>query len=74
MELDTDDVKAQDVEVREPEKKEESKDKINLNVGEVDLGYTEHINKDKEKAKILIEEEPKQEPIKTEPVREEKKD
>ena len=73
VELDTDDVKAQDVEVKEPEKKEDPKDKINLNVGEVDLGYTEHINKDKEKAKILIEDEPKQEPIKTEPVREEKK-
>ena len=28
VELDTDDVKAQDVEVREPEKKEETKDKI----------------------------------------------
>ena len=70
--LDMDDAKAQDVEVKEPEKKEEPKDKINLDRGEVDLGYTEHINKDKEKAKILIEDEPK-EPIKTEPVREEKK-
>ena len=73
VELDTDDVKAQDVEVREPEKKEEPKDKINLNLGEVDLGYTEHINKDKEKAKILIEDGPEKEPIKTEPIREEKK-
>jgi len=69
VELDTDDVKAQDVEVKEPEKKEDPKEKINLDLGEVDLGYTEHIDKDKEKAKILIEEEPK----KTEPVREEKK-
>ena len=73
VELDTDDVKAQDVEVKEPEKKEDPKEKINLDRGEVDLGYTEHINKDKEKAKILIEDEPKQEPIKTESVREEKK-
>jgi hypothetical protein len=73
VELDTDDAKEQDVEVKEPEKKEEPKDKINLNVGEVDLGYTEHIDKDKEKAKILIEDEPKEEPQKTEPVREEKK-
>ena len=73
VELDTDDAKAQDVEVKEPEQKEEAKDKINLNVGEVDLGYTEHVDKDKEKAKILIEDEPKQEPIKTEPIREEKK-
>ena len=73
VELDTDDAKEQDVEVKEPEKKEEPKDKINLNVGEVDLGYTEHIDKDKEKDKILIEDEPKEEPQKTEPVREEKK-
>jgi len=73
VELDMDDAKAQDVEVKEPEKKEDPKDKINLNVGEVDLGYTEHIDKDKEKAKILIEDEPKQEPIKTEPIREERK-
>jgi len=69
VELDTDDAKAQEVEVKEPEKKEDPKDKINLDLGEVDLGYTEHIDKDKEKAKILIEEEPK----KAEPVREEKK-
>ena len=63
VELDTDDAKEQDVEVKEPEKKEEPKDKINLNVGEVDLGYTEHIDKDKEKAKILIEDEPKEEEV-----------
>ena len=69
VELDMDDAKAQNVEVKEPEKKEDPKEKINLNVGEVDLGYTEHIDKDKEKAKILIEDEPKQEPIKTEPIR-----
>ena len=73
VELDTDDAQAQDVEIKEPEKKEESKEKINLNVGEVDLGYTEHIDKDKEKAKILIENEPKEEPIQTQPVKEEKK-
>ena len=73
VELDTDDAKEQDVEVKEPEKKEDPKENINLNVGEVDLGYTEHIDKDKEKAKILIEDEPKEEPQKTKPVREEKK-
>ena len=73
VELDTDDAKAQDVEVKEPEKKEEPKDKIILDRGEVDLGYTEHIDKDKEKAKILIEDAPIEEPIKTQPVREEKK-
>ncbi len=73
VELDTDDAKEQDVEVKEPEKKEDPKENINLNVGEVDLGYTEHVDKDKEKAKILIEDEPKEEPQKTEPVREEKK-
>ena len=46
VELDTDDAQAQDVEIKEPEKKEESKEKIYLNVVEVDLGYTEHIDKD----------------------------
>ncbi len=73
VELDTDDAQAQDVEIKEPEKKEDPKEKINLNVGEVDLGYTEHIDKDKEKAKILIEDEPKEEPKKSEPVKEVKK-
>ena len=73
VELDTDDAKEQDVEVKEPEKKEDPKENINLNVGEVDLGYTEHVDKDKEKAKILIENEPKEEPKEAEPVKEEKK-
>ena len=73
VELDMDDAQAQDVEVKEPEKKEEPKDKINLNVGEVDLGYTEHIDKDKEKAKILIEDEPKQEPKQTQSIEQPRK-
>ena len=73
VELDMDDAKAQDVEVKEPEKKEDPKDKIKLDRGEVDLGYTEHIDKDKEKAKILVEEESKEEPKTIEPVKEEKK-
>ena len=58
VDLDTDDVKAADVEVKEPEPQKDEKEKIDLNKGEVDLGYTEHVDKDKEKAKILIEEEP----------------
>jgi len=64
VELDTDDVKAEDVEVKEPEPKKDEKEKIDLNKGEVDLGYTDHVDKDKEKAKILIEEEVKEEPEK----------
>ena len=54
VELDTDDAKAQTVEVKEPEKKEETKEDVNLNVGEVDLGYTSHDKQD-EKAKIQVE-------------------
>jgi len=66
VELDTDDVKAEDVEVKEPEPKKDEKEKIDLNKGEVDLGYTDHVDKDKEKAKIIIEEEVKEEPEKPE--------
>ena len=39
VELDTDDVKEENVEVKEDTKKDKEPD---LNVGEVDLGYTEH--------------------------------
>ena len=67
VDLDTDDVKAADVEVKEPEPQKDEKEKIDLNKGEVDLGYTEHVDKEKEKAKILIEEEEvKEEPEKLE--------
>ena len=57
VELDTDDVKEQDVEVKEETKKEKEP---NLNVGEVDLGYTGHektSEEDKEKPQIEIKEE-----------------
>ena len=60
VELDTDDVKAQDIEVKEETKKEE--EAPNLNVGEVDLGYTDHPKReekeedDKSKPKIEVEE------------------
>jgi hypothetical protein len=56
VELDTDDAKEQDVEVKEPEKKVDEKDKINLDHGQVDLGYTDHEGKKEEKAKIQVEE------------------
>tara|TARA_R110000751_G_scaffold80597_2_gene162644 strand:- start:978 stop:2087 length:1110 start_codon:yes stop_codon:yes gene_type:complete len=69
VELDTDNVKEETVQVPEPEK---SKDETpNLNVGEVDLGYTDHpkpddkkeTEEDKTKPEIEIkEEEPKEEP------------
>ena len=74
VELDTDDAKEQEVQVKEPEKVKDEKEKINLNSGEVDLGYTEHIDKDKEKAKILIQEDVKEEPKETAPIKEETKD
>jgi len=64
VELDLDDAKETSVELKE---KEEPKKAPNLNVGEVDLGYTNHDNKS-EKDKIDIEEigdQPKAE-VKTE--------
>ena len=57
VELDTDNVKEQDVEVKEETKKEKEP---NLNVGEVDLGYTDHeqpSEKDKEKPNVEITED-----------------
>ena len=63
VELDTDDVKEQNVEVKEDEKKEKEP---NLNVGEVDLGYTGHekpSDEKKEQPKIEITEEVKEEVI-----------
>ena len=64
VELDTDDVKEENVEVKEVEKKEKEP---NLNVGEVDLGYTGHekpSDEKKEQPKIEIAEEDKEEVIK----------
>ena len=51
VELDLDDAKEQDIQI---ETKEEKSDKPNLNVGEVDLGYTTH-EKDKKREEISIE-------------------
>ena len=54
VELDLDDAKETLVELKE---KEEPKKAPSLNVGEVDLGYTDHDSKaEKEKEKITIEE------------------
>ena len=74
VDLDLQDAKEQDVEVKEEQKKEDPK----LNVGEVDLGYTGHDPKEKGDAKIKVEEveekqeepveEKKEEPKKEEPV------
>jgi hypothetical protein len=47
VELDTDDVKEESIEVKEDSKKEDSP---NLNVGEVDLGYTDHSKSTEEKS------------------------
>ena len=57
VELDTDDVKEESVEVKEETKKETEP---NLNLGEVDLGYTDHekpSEEKKEEPKIEITEE-----------------
>ena len=54
VELDLDDAKETSVELKE---KEDTKKAPNLNVGEVDLGYTTHDGKaEKEKEKISVEE------------------
>ena len=74
VELDTDDAKEQEVQVKETEKVKDEKEEVKLDRGPVDLGYTEHIDKDKEKAKILIEEDVKEEPKETAPIKEETKD
>ena len=61
VELDTDNVKDEDVEVKEQTKKEEEP---NLNVGEVDLGYTGHekpSDEKKDEPKIEIAEDEKKE-------------
>ena len=70
VELDTDDAKAQDVQVKEPEKIKDEKEEIDLNKGEVDLGYTDHEDKAKEKAKIIVEEVQEEEPVEEKVVKE----
>ena len=63
VELDTDDVKEESVEVEE---KSETKKEPNLNLGEVDLGYTGHEKPKDEKSdkpKIEVTEEKKEEKI-----------
>lgn len=69
VELDTDDVKEETIEIKETEPKKEDK-APDLNVGEVDLGYTDHPVKDekedtKTKPEIQIEEK-EEEPEKKE--------
>ena len=66
VELDTDDVKEQDVQVKEPEVKKEDPKPSDLNKGEVDLGYTDHVEKKAEKAEVVVEEEA---PVKEKPVK-----
>ena len=52
VELDLDDAKEQDIQI---ETKEEKSDKPNLNVGEVDLGYTSH-DKETKNQEVSVEE------------------
>ena len=56
VELDLDDVKEQEIQVKEESKAE--KKAPSLNVGEVDLGYTTYDNK-KEKTQIIVDEQEK---------------
>jgi hypothetical protein len=65
VELDLDDVKEQEIQVKEESKAE--KKAPSLNVGEVDLGYTTHSKEDK-KEKVEIEQEEETKPVETKPV------
>ena len=70
VELDLDDVKEQEIQVKEESKAE--KKAPSLNVGEVDLGYTTHSKEDK-KEKVEIEQaEEKSAPVETKPVEQKK--
>jgi hypothetical protein len=72
VELDLDDVKEQEIQVKEESKAE--KKAPNLNLGEVDLGYTTHAKEDK-KEKVEIEQvEEKSAPVETKPVEQKKEE
>ena len=65
VELDLDDVKEQEIQVKEESKTE--KKAPSLNVGEVDLGYTTHSKEDK-KEKVEIEQAEETKPVETKPI------
>jgi len=72
VELDLDDVKEQEIQVKEESKAE--KKAPSLNVGEVDLGYTTHSKEDK-KEKVEIEQaEEKSAPVETKPAEQKKEE
>jgi hypothetical protein len=72
VELDLDDVKEQEIQVKEDSKAE--KKAPSLNVGEVDLGYTTHSKEDK-KEKVEIEQaEEKPAPVETKPAEQKKEE
>ena len=72
VELDLDDVKEQEIQVKEESKSE--KKAPNLNVGEVDLGYTTHSKEDK-KEKVEIEQaEEKSATVETKPSEQKKEE
>ena len=57
VELDLDDVKETEIQLKDQSK--EKKQENNLNVGEVDLGYTSYDDKKEEKAHIIIDDQEK---------------
>jgi len=72
VELDTDDVNETEIQLKDQPKVK--KQEPNLNVGEVDLGYTTYDNKKEEKAQIVIEEQEKTSQPKVETKKEEDTD
>jgi len=65
VELDLDDVKEQEIQIKE--ELQSDKKAPSLNVGEVDLGYTTHSKEDK-KEKVEIEQADETKPVETKPV------
>ena len=57
VELDLDDVKETEIQLKDQSK--EKKQENNLNVGEVDLGYTSYDDKKEEKAHIIVDDQEK---------------
>ena len=72
VELDTDDVNETEIQLKD--KIQDKKSEPNLNVGEVDLGYTSYDNKKEEKAQIVIDEQEKTSQPKVETKKEEDSD
>ena len=73
VELDTDDVKEEQVELKQSDVENKKDEAPKLNVGEVDLGYTSYDNKEEKDDKPIVEEQVEETQEAAEPVKEEAK-